>query len=75
MLTEPSATEIEVSQRCALRQHSCKTLCRIIADAIAGQPVFTHFCFCSELQDTQVDVLHQDVSDYHSVNLVLRVTF
>jgi hypothetical protein len=29
------AEEIEVSQRCPLRQHSCKTLCPSIADLIA----------------------------------------
>jgi hypothetical protein len=31
-------TEIQVSQRCALRQHSCKTLCTGIADLIAADP-------------------------------------
>jgi len=34
---DPIATEIEVNQLCALRQHSCKTLCPIWSDPIVNQ--------------------------------------
>jgi hypothetical protein len=38
------AAEIQVSQRCALRQHSCKALCSSITDAIEAEMEVSQRC-------------------------------
>ena len=43
-LSDPIAIEIEMSQRCALRQHSCKTLCPCLADLIVSEIEVSQHC-------------------------------
>jgi hypothetical protein len=43
-LSDPMAIEIEMSQRCALRQHSCKTLCPCLADLIVSEIEVSQHC-------------------------------
>ncbi len=52
------AVEIEVSQRCALRQHSCKTLCSISADQRASDlEVINAICpGCSDEIAVEIEV-------------------
>ena len=62
------AAEIEVSQRCALLQHSCKTLCSISADQIASDlQVSNAICpGCSDEIAVEIEVSRRCALRQHS---------